>query len=96
MISRDISLSRASLSMMISRSIPVAAWMGGRMDACTGAAECLCSALETLTTSLISYTPMQNKKLKKIQQRLIQMGNRASQGCQSLSTWRWNMLTLSI
>ena len=65
MISRDICFSQTSLSMMISRSIPVAAWMGGRMDTCTGAAECLCSALETITTSLISYTPMQNKKLKK-------------------------------
>ena len=39
-------------------------WEGG-MDTCTGTAETLCCALETITTLLISYTPMQNKKLKK-------------------------------
>ena len=39
----------------------------GRMDACMCMAESLHSSPETITTLLISYTPIQNKKiLKKI------------------------------
>ena len=37
----------------------------GRMDTCIGMAESLCSSPETITTLLIGYTPIQNKKLKK-------------------------------
>ena len=37
----------------------------GRMHACIGMAESLCCPLET-NTLLIVYTPIQNKKLKKI------------------------------
>ena len=36
-----------------------------RMDACIWMAESLCCPLETATTWLISYTPIQNKKFKK-------------------------------
>ena len=45
----------------------VAAWMGGvgRMDTCICMAESLCCPPETITTLLISYTPTQNKNLKK-------------------------------
>ena len=45
----------------------VAAWMGGggRMDTCICMAESLCCPPETITTFLISYTPTQNKNLKK-------------------------------
>ena len=38
------------------------AW--GRMDPCTCTAESLCCPLETITTLLIGYTPIQNKKFK--------------------------------
>ena len=37
----------------------------GRMDTCISAAESLCSSPETITSSLIGCTPMQNKKFKK-------------------------------
>ena len=39
-------------------------WMGvwGRMDTRTCMAESLCCPPETITTLLISYTPMKNKK----------------------------------
>ena len=37
----------------------------GRMDICPCMAECLCCPPETITRLLISYTLMQNKKLKK-------------------------------
>ena len=37
----------------------------GRMDTCIGMNESLCSSPETITTLLIGYTPIQNKKLKK-------------------------------
>ena len=46
----------------------VAAWMGGvwwRMDTCICMAESLCYPPETITTLLIGYNPIQNKKLKK-------------------------------
>ena len=36
------------------------------MDTCIGMAESLCSSPETITTLLIGYTPIQNKKLKNI------------------------------
>jgi len=36
----------------------------GRMDTCLGMAESLCCPLETVTTLLIDYTPIQNKKLR--------------------------------
>ena len=42
----------------------VAAWMGGE-STCVCMAESLCCSHETNTTLLISYTPIQNKKLKK-------------------------------
>ena len=37
----------------------------GKMDTCICMAELLCCAPETITTLSISYTPIQNKKLKK-------------------------------
>ena len=37
----------------------------GRMDTCVCIAESLCCSTETITTLVISYTPIQNKKLKK-------------------------------
>ena len=45
----------------------VAAWMDGRgvrrrMDTCMCMAKSLCCSLETMTTLLIGYTPIQNKK----------------------------------
>ena len=45
----------------------VPAWMGvslGEMDTSICMAESLCCSPETTTTLLISYTPIQNKKLK--------------------------------
>ena len=44
----------------------VAAWMGvwGRTDACLCMTESLFSSPEAITTLLIGYTPIQNKKLK--------------------------------
>ena len=43
----------------------VVAWMGrefkGRMDTCTCMAESLCCSPETITTLLISYTPIKIK-----------------------------------
>ena len=36
----------------------------GTMDTCLCMAESLCSPPETVTTLLIGYTPMQNKKFK--------------------------------
>ena len=48
----------------------VAAWTGrgvwGRTDTCLCLAESLHCSPETITTLLISYTPIQNKKLKAI------------------------------
>ena len=45
----------------------VAAWMGGefggRVDTCIWMAESLCCPPETMTTLLIGYTLIQNKKL---------------------------------
>ena len=38
----------------------------GRMDTCVCMAESLCCASEAVTTLLIGYIPIQNKKLKKI------------------------------
>ena len=38
----------------------------GRMDTCVCMAESFSCPLETITTLLISYTPIQNKKLKKL------------------------------
>ena len=40
-------------------------WGLGRMDTCLCVTEPLCCTPETVTTLLISYTPMQNKKFKK-------------------------------
>ena len=37
----------------------------GRMDTCKFMAESLCCSLETVTTLLIGYTPIQITKLKK-------------------------------
>ena len=39
--------------------------VGGRLDKCICMAESLCCPPETVTTLLIGYTPIQNKKLKK-------------------------------
>ena len=36
------------------------------MDTCICVAESLCGPLETITTLLIGYSPIQNKKVKKI------------------------------
>ena len=44
----------------------MAAWMGGswgRMDTCICMADSLTCSPETITTWLITYTPIQNKKL---------------------------------
>ena len=38
----------------------------GRTDTCICMAESLCCSPETITTLLIGYTPIKNKKLKKI------------------------------
>ena len=38
----------------------------GRMDTCIWMAESLCCPPETVTTLLIGYTPIPNKKLKKL------------------------------
>ena len=38
----------------------------GRMDTCIRMAESVCYSPEIITTLLISYTPVQNKKFKKI------------------------------
>ena len=38
----------------------------GRMDTCICMAEFLCCSPETITTLFISYTPIQDKKFKKI------------------------------
>ena len=38
----------------------------GRMDTCICTAESLCGPRETITTSLISYSPIQNKKFLKV------------------------------
>ena len=50
----------------------LAAWMGGQfwggVDTCICMAESLRCSPETTTTLLISYTPTQNKKLKKEQE----------------------------
>ena len=47
----------------------VAAWMrgefGGRMDTCMHTAESLCCPPENITSLLIGYTPIQNKKFLK-------------------------------
>ena len=98
MISYDISLSQTSLSMIISKSIHVVAWMGGEEGYMYryGWVPLLC----TQNYHSIINQPYSNAKLKvnekQQQQLLIRMGNIASQGCQSLFTWRWNALTLSI
>ena len=39
--------------------------VSGRMDTCIRMAELLCYSPETTTILLISYTPIENKKLKK-------------------------------
>ena len=39
--------------------------LGGRMDTCICTAESFFHPAETITTLLISYTPIQNKKLTK-------------------------------
>ena len=39
--------------------------LGGRMDTCICMAESLHCSPETITTLLIGYSPIQNKKLKK-------------------------------
>ena len=48
----------------------VAAWMGGKfggewMDTCICVAESLCCSPENITTLLIAYSSIQNKKFKK-------------------------------
>ena len=46
----------------------VVAWVGGvlgRRDICVCMAESLCCSPKTITTLLISYAPIENKKLKK-------------------------------
>ena len=55
-------------SIGISAQYYVAAWMEGvwgEMDTCICMAESLRCSPETITTLLIDYTPIQNKKLKK-------------------------------
>ena len=39
----------------------------GRMDTCICMAESLCCSPETITTLLISYAPIQNKKFNKLE-----------------------------
>ena len=45
----------------------------GRMDTCLCMAESLCCSPESTTTSLISYTPIQNKKFKVWKEKAIYM-----------------------
>ena len=40
--------------------------VGETMDPCTCMAESLCCPPEIITTLLIGYTPIENKKLKKV------------------------------
>ena len=42
-----------------------ATWMGGGLDTCICMAKCLHCSPETITTLLIGYTPIQNKKCLK-------------------------------
>ena len=42
----------------------------GRMDTCICMAKSLCSSPETITTLLIGYTPIQNKKFMKKKKKL--------------------------
>ena len=51
---------RALCSMLCGRLDGKGAW--GRMDTCICMAESLCCPPETITTLLISYTPVENKK----------------------------------
>ena len=47
----------------------------GRMDTCICTAESLCGPPETITTSLISYSPIQNKKFLKV----LKVGSKRNQ-----------------
>ena len=40
-----------------------AAWMGGENGTCMCISESLCGSPDTITLSLIGYTPIQNKRL---------------------------------
>ena len=58
----------------------------GRMDTCIGMAESLCCALETITTSLIGYTPIYNKKLKKLNKQTKKLQTRSTEALLRLSS----------
>ena len=49
------------------KNLPAPGWEGSleRMDTCICMAESLHCSLQTITTLLMDYTPIQNKKLKK-------------------------------
>ena len=65
----------------------LAAWMGGEFGGewihLTGMAEFLCCSPETLTTLLISYTPIKNKKFIKKGSGQYQIPSRGQAGMRS-------------
>ena len=63
----------------------VAAWMGGGIGG-DWMAESLCCSPETMTTLLISYNPIQNKKLKTKRMDVYFMTSGAPEGSGSLCT----------
>ena len=75
-----------------------------RMDTCICMAESLCCSPETLTTLLIGYTPIQNKKLKKNLKERSEK-ERDADSSQILSgcsiaplglSWKWKLQSLSL
>ena len=63
MTNRDMLCSTGALLMLRGSLDGRGVW--GRMDTCVCMAESFSCPLETITTLLISYTPIQNKKFKK-------------------------------
>ena len=62
----------------------------GKMDTCTGMAESLCYPPETITTLLISYTPIETKKLL---EKLMGYSSKLTGG-QNLDGGAWGILKI--
>ena len=62
-IAQDLLYSTGNSSQLCGRLDGRRVWR--RMDTCMCMAESLCCPLATITTLLLGYTPIQNKKLKK-------------------------------
>ena len=62
-IAQDLLYSTGNSSQLCGRLDGRRVWR--RMDTCMCMAESLCCPLATITTLLLGYTPVQNKKLKK-------------------------------